>query len=606
VFFGVTLLTDFARRFARDRLLCPWPWVAAAFLSAALCTLSGTAAADDDISFQVDIDAPKAVRDLLEEHLDVVRRSRDKTVNPEEARRLYARAPEQIRQLVATEAYFSPSIKTTLDDGSAEWTMRFEVEPGKRTIVRAVDLKFRGDLTVPSPYNVDRVAQLESGWNLKAGMPFRSQDWEAAKRGILQDLVVYLYPTAKIVDSRATVDPEAGTADLFVEFDSGPAFTVGELRVSGLDRYETSVVEGMNRISPGSPYSQEQLLRFQQRLQNSGYFSSVSVRIDPDGAHPLDTPILVEVTERKTQRLALGVGYSSDYGPRGQIDYQHVDLFNSAWRFSVRAVADSKQQTLLSTLFFPTQDGVTRNGVDAAIQSADIQNQATTTYSFAVNRQQFQEWRDTLTGIRYQWEDVEVGGFPSTQNRALTLNREVTLREVDNILNPNSGYLATLKVNGATKAILSDQNFLRVLGLGVYLYPITERDSLILRSEIGVTFAPSTTGIPTDYLFRTGGSQTVRGYAYQSLGVKKGDAVVGGRYLFVGSVEYVRWVLENWGAAVFFDVGNAWNDFPTITLARGYGVGVRWRSPVGSLAANVAYGEATSEVRFDFTIGFRF
>jgi len=571
-----------------------------------LCLLVSVSAFADGIQFRVDIEAPGDLRELLRQHLDLVRRSAEKNINPAEVQRLYSRAPDQIRQLVATEGYFSPSIDSTLDDRSSEWTVRFRVEPGKRTIVRAVDLRFRGDLTVPSPYNVERVAKLESQWKLKAGMPFRSQDWEAAKRDTLQDLVVYLYPTAKLVDSRATVDPDAGTADLYAEFDSGPAFTVGELRVSGLTRYETSLVEGMNRISPGSPYSQEQLVKFQQRLQNSGYFSSVSVRIDPDPADPRDTPILVEVTERKTQRLALGLGYSSDYGPRGQIDYQNVDVFNSAWRFNVRAIADTKQQSLLSTLFLPTQDGVIRDGIDATIQSADIQNQVTQTYSFAVNRQKFQEWRDTLTGLRYQWEDVEVSGFPSTQNRALTLNREVTLREVDNFLNPKTGYLATLKVNGATKAILSDQNFLRVLGLGVYFYPITERDSLVLRSEIGVTFAPSTTGIPTDYLFRTGGSQTVRGYAYQSLGVKQGDAVVGGRYLFVGSVEYIRWVLENWGAAVFFDAGNAWDDFPTITLARGYGVGVRWRSPVGSLSANVAYGEATSEVRLDFTIGFRF
>jgi translocation and assembly module TamA len=583
-----------------------WRRVVATWSAAILLLFTSATAFAVGISFRVDIEAPSDLRDVLEENLDAVRRSAEKDINPEEVRRLYARAPDQIRELVATEGYFSPRIDATLDDRSSEWKLRFVVEPGKRTVVRDVNLEFKGDVTVPSPHNVDRVAELRSKWRLKAGMPFRNQDWEAAKRDALQDLIVYLYPTAKLVDSRATVDPEAGTVDLFVEFDSGPAFTVGEVKVSGLDRYETSLVEGMNRISPGSPYSREQLVKFQQRLQNSGYFSSVSVRIDPDSAQPLDTPILVDVTERKTQRIAFGLGYSTDYGPRGQINYQHVNLFDRAWRFNVRAIADPKQQSLLANLYFPTEEGVVRDGVDATIQSADIQNQVTKTYAFAVNRQQFQEWRDTLTGIQYQWQDVEVGDFPSTRNRALSLNREVTLREVDNFLNPTTGYLATLKVNGATKAILSDQNFLRVYGLGVYFYPITEKDSLVLRSELGVTFAPNTTGIPTDFLFRTGGSQTVRGYAYQSLGVKQGDAVVGGRYLFIASVEYIHWILENWGAAAFFDAGNAWDDFPTITLARGYGVGVRWRSPVGALSADVAYGEATGEVRLDFTIGFRF
>lgn len=571
-----------------------------------LSLLASAAACADEIAFRVQIEAPAALRDLLETHLDVVRRSAEKGLMAAEVRRLYTRAPDQIRQLVATEGYFSPRIDATLDDGASPWQLRFEVDPGQRAVVRRVDLEFVGDVEVPSPHNIDRLARLRAEWKLEPGMPFRSADWEAAKRETLQDLTVFLYPTAKLVDSRATVNPETGDVDLFAQIDSGPAFTVGEPQVTGLTRYQTAIVEGMNNISPGSPYSQDQLLRFQQRLQNSGYFSSVSVRIDADPAHPRDTPILVDVIERKVQRVAIGLGYSTDYGPRAQLDYQHVNLFDRAWRFNVRTIADLKQQSLFANLYFPTEQGGFRNGVDATIQSTDIQNQVTSTYSFAAKRQHFEEWRESLTGLQYQWQEVDVSPFPTVQNRALSLNREVILRQVDNLINPTSGYFAALQVNGATKAILSDQNFLRVYGRGVYFHPLSARDSLILRSEIGVTFAPNTDGIPTDFVFRTGGSQTVRGYAYQSLGVKKGDAIVGGRYLFVASAEYIRWVLDNWGAAVFVDTGNAWDDFGTITLVRGYGLGVRWRSPVGSLSADVAYGEATNEVRLDFTIGFRF
>lgn len=571
-----------------------------------LSLLASAAACADEIAFRVQIEAPAALRDLLETHLDVVRRSAEKGLMAAEVRRLYTRAPDQIRQLVATEGYFSPRIDATLDDGASPWQLRFEVDPGQRAVVRRVDLEFVGDVEVPSPHNIDRLARLRAEWKLEPGMPFRSADWEAAKRETLQDLTVFLYPTAKLVDSRATVNPETGDVDLFAQIDSGPAFTVGEPQVTGLTRYQTAIVEGMNNISPGSPYSQDQLLRFQQRLQNSGYFSSVSVRIEADPAHPRDTPILVDVIERKVQRVAIGLGYSTDYGPRAQLDYQHVNLFDRAWRFNVRTIADLKQQSLFANLYFPTEQGGFRNGVDATIQSTDIQNQVTSTYSFAAKRQHFEEWRESLTGLQYQWQEVDVSPFPTVQNRALSLNREVILRQVDNLINPASGYFAALQVNGATKAILSDQNFLRVYGRGVYFHPLSARDSLILRSEIGVTFAPNTDGIPTDFVFRTGGSQTVRGYAYQSLGVKKGDAVVGGRYLFVASAEYIRWVLDNWGAAVFVDTGNAWDDFGTITLVRGYGLGVRWRSPVGSLSADVAYGEATNEVRLDFTIGFRF
>ncbi|MET0218642.1 MAG: autotransporter assembly complex family protein [Burkholderiales bacterium] len=580
--------------------------IARGVLAMLLWLAAAPPAAAQEVKYRVDIEAPKTLRELLEQHLDVVRRAAEANVNADEVRRLFARAPDRIRALVATEGYFSPSIDATIDDHASPWKLAFVVDPGTRAVVRNVDLRFQGAVLVASPHNEERIARLKAEWKLQPGEPFRSEVWEAAKRDTLRDLLIVLYPTARIVDSRATVNPETATVDLFAEFDSGPAVTVGQLEVTGLTRYQRSIVDGMNTIAPGSAYSQVQLLRFQQRLQNSGYFSSVSVRVDPDAAQPGDTPIIVDVVERKTQRLAFGLGYSTNYGPRAQVDYQHVNLFDRAWRFNVRTIADLKEQSLFGNLYFAPREGGVRNGVDATIQSTDIQNQSTRVYAVGAKQQHFQERRESLTGVQYQWENVDVEAFGSSQNRALSLNREVILREVDNVLNPRSGYFATLQVNAATKVLLSDQNFLRVYGRGVYFYPISKQDSLVLRSEIGVTFAPNTTGIPTSFLYRTGGAQTVRGYAYQSLGVKEGNAVVGGRYLFVASIEYVRWIVENWGAAVFFDAGNAVNQISDMSLVQGYGVGVRWRSPVGSLSADVAYGDALGQFRVDFTIGFRF
>ena len=113
---------------------------------------------------------------------------------------------------------------------------------------------------------------------------------------------------------------------------------------------------------------------------------------------------------------------------------------------------------------------------------------------------------------------------------------------LDNILAPRAGYLIKLQLGGATKLVLSDQNFARTTAKLQYLHPVGNIGTLLLRAEAGVVFAKSTEGIPTDYLFRTGGDTTVRGYAFDSLGVAQGNAVVGGRYLAVASAEYIHWL----------------------------------------------------------------
>jgi translocation and assembly module TamA len=113
-------------------------------------------------------------------------------------------------------------------------------------------------------------------------------------------------------------------------------------------------------------------------------------------------------------------------------------------------------------------------------------------------------------------------------------------------------------------------------------------------------------GIPSSFLFRTGGDQTVRGYAFESLGVKQGDAVVGGRYLAVASVEHTHWFGASWGLAGFVDAGNAWDRGTPFHAAVGYGAGARFRTPVGPIRIDIAYGRDTRKVRLHFSAGFTF
>src|SRR5204862_1756688 len=123
-----------------------------------------------------------------------------------------------------------------------------------------------------------------------------------------------------------------------------------------------------------------------------------------------------------------------------------------------------------------------------------------------------------------------------------------------------------------------------------YLHPLGERWTLGLRAETGFVLADSREGIPSAYVFRTGGDTSIRGYAFESLGVSENGATVGGRYLLVGSVELTRWVTPQWGAAVFYDTGNAFDDWGQFNAVNGYGTGVRWRSPLGALSLDLAYG----------------
>ena len=111
--------------------------------------------------------------------------------------------------------------------------------------------------------------------------------------------------------------------------------------------------------------------------------------------------------------------------------------------------------------------------------------------------------------------------------------------------------------------------------------------------------------VPISERFFAGGDNSVRGYDYESLGPKDSNGeVAGGRYLVVGSAEYEHRLWGKWGAAVFYDAGNALDAIDD-KLKHGAGIGLRWQSPVGPVRVDVAsaLSEDNNPLRLHVTVG---
>lgn len=573
------------------------------------CVMFALPAQADDAqppSYEVDLHVPEKERTLLEDNLDLYRWRSSERMDEAQLRRLVRLAPEQIRSLLATEGFYMPQVAAKLERSGQTWIVRLEVEPGTPVKVRRVELEVAGPFEDGSKANHERLAGMRADWGLATGSVFRNADWEAAKSAALRSLLVDRYPTATIGESQATVDPQSGTVDLRLVLDSGPAFTLGRLEVHGLKRYPESVIDRINTIKPGAPYKQSTLLELQSALQNSPYFAAANVQVATDPAHPLEVPVQVTVEENQSQKLGFGIGMSTDSGPRGQVTYKDLNLAGKAWRLSSTAKVDTKQQSLDNTLQFPLSAEGYQDSLSAGLKRADLNGEVTRTLSLGASRTRIRDKNEFNWGLSYLHELQDVDGAPSGHSSSLVLARSWTRRDVDNLIFPSRGYLLRLEGDAASHALLSDRSFLRGDLRAAWFRPLGQHGQLILRGRLGAIAASSRDGIPSDLLFKTGGDQTVRGYAYQSIGVRDGDAIVGGRFLIVGSMEYVHWLTANWGAAAFVDAGDAADRAADLSAKLGYGVGARWKSPIGPLNLDVAYGEATRQVRIHFAVGFGF
>ncbi|MFZ5512849.1 MAG: autotransporter assembly complex protein TamA [Pseudomonadota bacterium] len=564
-------------------------WLYRCLLALAGPLLAAAAAA------QVRVDAPAPLDELLNRHLAPPSAGAD-----DAALDAFARDTRRtVAELLATEGYFSPDIQVQAQGGR----LSVAVVPGPRTVVSQVEVDIRGDIAP------ERRQALLAAWPLKAGAPFRDADWREAKQVLLRRLLAVDYPAARLADSRAEIDPGSAQARLQVAYDTGPRHVFGELEITGLSRYSPELIRRYSRIEPGAPYDEGELLALQAALQRTPYFSSITVEIaQPDTAPetgPVRAPVRVHVRERPPHRLAFGVGYSTNTGARTEVNYQGFDFLHRAWQLDAGVRLEQLRQSLFADVHLPPVDN-RRDSFGALAEWEDIQGLRRRRAALGAVRSQVRGSVEARYALNWQRELREPVGAASSTSTALTLDGAWTRRRVDDLVDPRRGYVWRVQAGGGTKALASDQNFLRLHTRYQHFVPVARRDVLSLRGELGATLAPSRAGIPQDFLFRAGGAQSVRGYAYQSLGVKEGNATVGGRYLAVASAEYTHWFDAKWGGAAFIDAGNAGDDRHALSLALGYGAGARWKSPVGPLAVDVAYGERTGKVRLHFSLAVAF
>jgi len=560
--------------------------------------------ADDAVRYRVEVEAPQAVAAALKGAVDLIRWQDYEDMTEDLLDRLARDAIPQAREAAATQGFFAATVDVKVDRSTQPLTVRLAVTPGLPTRIANVDIGVEGPAN-DAPEGRAAIAKLREAWLLPTGEVFRQETWTAAKRLAVATLAASPYAAAKLTSSEAKVDPQVQSADLTVAIESGPPFRIGTIAIQGLAKYSPDLVRNFATVHEGDLYSEQPLDDYVRRLLASGYFASVQASIDSDVAQADHAAVTLSVIEAPTKRLEFGAGYSTDTQYQASASYSDVDIDGKGVQMFASARIESKvQQVDLRFVRPPTATGWI-DTYAAGVQRTDIENLVTRTASVSARRRAIDERRTPQFGIGFYENDQTPEGSPTVFAHALYVDAEYTWRNVDNILEPTKGWMANAQVGVGVPGASTEQ-FGRVIGRVVAWWPFSKSNDLVARADAGAVIAQSRIGVPSNFLFRTGGDTTVRGYAFESLGVQQGAAVVGGRYYAIASVELDHWITEAWGLAAFVDAGNATDQISDLNPAVGYGVGVRLRTPIGPFRLDVAYGERASQVRVHFSVGLSF
>jgi translocation and assembly module TamA len=539
-----------------------------------------------------------SIADLGEEGAEA---SPSQAVTESSVRRLHGAARAEIERALKPFGYYEPTIRSQLQRVEADWIARYDVDPGAPTVVDGVEIRAVG---AGSEEPAVRTALAAAAF--AAGEPLRHAKYEAAKTRAFEAARGAGYIDAKYERAEIRVRRAERKADLHLVLDTGPRYYFGPIEIEQ-EILDPNFVERYVRIEPGEPFDSNRLIELQLALGDSGYFSEVTVDVKRAEAADGRIPIVVYTSPRATQEYTVGFGYGTDTGPRVSLGSEFRRLNPRGHRLNVDLRLSDIATTAAVEYQIPVKnvetDTLRFRGSLGTREIGDLETEQVSLGMSLHDTWRGLERRIYLTGDRERWTE---SGAELTET-AFYPGLELTSRNVVDAesLYTRKGNSWNADLRGGSDDLGSSTSFLRVRLAGNLVLPLAERMRFLLRAEYGAINVDDLLVLPPSQRFFAGGDRSVRGYRYEQLGpTDTAGAVVGGRYLVTASAEVDYLFFRNYGAALFYDAGNAGNE-PWPDLKRSVGVGMRWRTPVGMLRIDIAHplDDPDEDYRLHLSIG---
>lgn len=528
--------------------------------------------------------------DNIRAHIDT-----EVVIDSELAGRFYRdQVIEQVQNAAEALGYYQTKADVTLRRVDAGWALSVTVTPGPRVEVRDVSLQVTGaGADDPGLARIREIVPLHSGEALNHA------DYEASKRAMANEALQRGFFDYRFTTARLAVNADGGWADVTLAMDSGRRYELGAVTFSP-SPFRRQFLERLVPFRPGTPYTAEAVADFNRRLSESGYFEDAVVETERQAASEGRIPVRAEVVTGERNTVTTGLGFSTDEGPRLRFGYERHYVNNRGHRLSSELRLSSARQGLNARYEIPLADPVNDHlSVTTAWQNEDIEDSRSERYSLRVGRRQTFTSGWTRTQSLRALSERFTAGLDTGRSRLLLPGIRFSRTRSRGGVDPDWGDHQRYSLEVASEDLLSDVDIARLRLSNTWLRTLRDVHRFEVSADLGGMATSDFTQTPTSLRFFAGGDQSVRGFAYRSLGPEDASGeVTGGRYLTTASAEYSYAITGQWRLAGFVDSGNAYEAIDAFDPEVGTGFGVRWSSPVGPLRLDFAWGVSREDVPF--------
>ena len=530
---------------------------------------------------------------------------REGTVDRDWLERFAGQAEAKVRGALEPFGYYNARVRTRLEQpGKGEYRLVVTVEPGEPVQVTEAEVAVRGPGAGEEP-----LKELVERFPLHRGDVLLQKEYEEAKGALKAKALALGYLDADFARHEIRISADRTAARIGLVLETGPRYLFGETTLEGAPQYPERFLRRYLAYRPGEPFSYARLGESQLNFMNSDRFSRVLLTPEKEGARENRVPVTAHLTPSPRRRLRPGVGYGTDTGARGTLSYRDLNLFHRGHEFHAELYLAERLQGIAAGYLIPSyRDLRSSTGLQLTLQRQDVTTYTSRLISLELDRNRsFGPDRLGTAYVKFLQESFTVGTQDSS-SRLILPGLRFSERRYDDLVRPTRGHRYGLEVRGTHQVLGSEVGMIQILANANAIVPLPWRLSLLTRVNGALSFLNDPLAeLPASLRFFAGGDRSVRGYSYQSLGPRDASGqVVGGRHLFVGSIELERALFSKWGVSLFYDAGNAFNSLTAIRLYQGAGVGLHYYTVVGGINLYLArqIGVDNPAFHIHLTIGF--
>lgn len=556
--------------------------------------------------------------------------------------RMRREAVERVTASLRPFGYYHPTVTTTLEDPEgAPRRLMLQVDRGPPVRVATLDIRLQGP-GAPIP----DLVEWRREWPLREGLVLNHGRWETAKQDALDRLDYRGYIKAAYSDHRIELDLDNHEADLKLVLETGPRAVLGEIQFDQ-DVVDPELLEKLPRFDSGQPYDGFLIEKLRYDLWQTGFYDTIDVveeRLTDQEPPVVNINARLVARNRDTWQGTLGFG--SDTEIRTQLNWtrhwlsergdtlamglgwqQRDDRYLFRTNYRLPRGDSRRSYWIAESLYREETQEFEVSAQDEPDRVFDLTSGDLEHYVFKGGILNLRDIRGGYQQISETWfvqylrenvsyaipevpllidgEPVGAPGSPlnrrlfSDDNSSVAVGIEWDWPVIQGQGFETVGHHQEARLFSADSAWGSNREFNRAYLASRWNFLVGERFKVLLRAEVGYSDADveefdlaiaddviriSLTELPNLYRFQAGGSQSVRGYAYESLS----NNGIGSNNIITFSAEGEWQFRETWSLAAFYDVGNAFNDWSETDLKQGAGVGLRWYTIAGAVRLDVA------------------